>query len=121
MRYLLGQANAAELHAIERWLDAMPESRERLENLRRVVQATEPVRNSWDTDGLWERLAQQLEPPTKPTVVRSIRRFAVAGDLSGWWGRGLIAAGLAACAFIGWYWIDQALQARHATELVQVA
>ncbi len=107
-RYLSGAANRAEAQEIERWLAAAPEHQVRLEDLRLVLLGTEPPQMQWDPDASWRILAERLEPARGPEVVAPARpsgtqRFSVAERASGWLGRALIAAGLAAMVAGGWY------------------
>ena len=96
-RYLRGDSDPSESRAIDQWLEASAEHRQRLDDLRLVLRATEPPRPEWDRERSWARLAERLEPARRPEVVRG-RPAAGAG----YWQRGLIAAGIAAVLAAGW-------------------
>ncbi len=108
-RYLAGDAGPHIAQRIERWLEAASENRQRLDDLRLALDATEPPRIGWDPEASWQRLAQQLEPARRPEIVRTRTTpprtpwLAPSAPASSWYGRALIAAGLGAIAVAGWH------------------
>lgn len=96
-RYLMGESVPAEVHAIERWLATDAEHPERLGDLQAIIDATAPRQVQWDAARSWERLADGLEPPSRPVVVKEHPRFRTFRR------QALMIAASAALVVGGWY------------------
>src|SRR5712691_8370429 len=68
-RYLSGESGPAEAEAIRRWIEADPERRRGLEDLKAAWSAAAEQSGGWDLDAMWSRIAAQMaRPPARPVL-----------------------------------------------------
>src|SRR5436190_8511652 len=69
-RYLSGESGPAEAQAIRRWLEADPERRRSLEELKAAWSAAAQRSGPWDLDAMWSRIAAQMTRPPAPPALQ---------------------------------------------------
>src|SRR2546429_8326617 len=69
-RYLCGESGPAEAEAIRRWIEADPERRRGLEDLKAAWSAAAEQSGGWDLDAMWSRIAAQMTRPPAPPALQ---------------------------------------------------
>src|SRR6266480_1555942 len=69
-RYLSGESGPAEAEAIRRWIEADPERRRGLEDVKAAWSAAAEQSGGWDLDAMWSRIAAQMTRPPAPPVLQ---------------------------------------------------
>lgn len=91
---LSGEATAAQKAELQEWRSANPEQEVYFQQMERLLQIPEPLQSSEiDVDAAWKKVAEQLDRPAKPAVVRRMN--------TSWW---RIAAAAIIVLVAGVYW-----------------
>ncbi len=69
-RYLSGESGPAEAEAIRRWIEADPERRRGLEDVKAAWSAAAEQSGGWDLDAMWSRIAAQMTRPPAPPALQ---------------------------------------------------